>query len=42
MFQLLKKLKPYIKLDPEIVNKYSDQNLFVIICRLPAPTKVFL
>ena len=42
MFQLLKKLKLYTKLGPEIVHKYSHQNLFVIISRLPAPTKVFL
>ena len=42
MLQLLKKLKLYAKLVPEAVHKYSHLNLFVIICRLPAPTKVFL
>ena len=42
MLQLLKKLKLYANWDPETVHKYSHQNLFVIICRLPAPAKVFL
>ena len=42
MFQLLMKLKQYTKLGPETVHKYPHQNLFEIICRLPAPTKVFL
>ena len=42
MIQLLKKLKLYTKVGPETVHKYSHQNLLVIICRLPAPTKVFL
>ena len=42
MLKLLKKLKLYLKRGPEILHKYSHQNLFVIICRLPAPTKVFL
>ena len=45
MLQLLKKLKLYIKLGPETVinpHKYSQQNVYVIICRLSAPTKVFL
>ena len=42
MLQLLKKLKLYTKLGPETVHKCSHQNLFVIICRLPAPTKIFL
>ena len=38
---MFKKLKPYTKLGPERVHKYSYQNLLVIICRLPAPTKAF-
>ena len=38
----LKKLKLYTKLGPETVHMYSNQNLFVIICRLPTPTKVLL
>ena len=42
MFQLLKKLKLYIKLGPETVCNYLHQNLSVIISRLPAPTTVFL
>ena len=36
------KLKAYTKLGPETVPKYSQQNLLMIICILPAPTKVFL
>ena len=42
MLQLLMKLKAYTKLGPETVPKYSQQNLLMIICILPAPTKVFL
>ena len=42
MLQLLKKLKLYTNLGPETVQNYSHQSLFVIICRLPALTKVFL
>ena len=42
MLQLLKKLKLYTKLGPETVHKYSHQNLYVIISRLLAPTKVLL
>ena len=42
MLQLLTKLKLYTELGPETVRKYSYQNLFVTICRLPAPTKAFL
>ena len=47
MLQLLKKLKLYTTLGPDIYSiqgpkKFSHQNLFVITCRLPAPTKVFL
>ena len=42
MLKLLKKLEGYTKLGLKTVHKYSDQNLFVIICRLQAPTKVFL
>ena len=42
MLQLLKKLKLYTKLGLETVHKYSHQNLFVIIYRLPTPAKVFL
>ena len=41
---LLKKLKLYTKLvQKEYIgpHKYSNQNLLVINCRLPAPTKVF-
>ena len=41
MLELLKKLKLFTKLFPETVRKYSHQNLFVIICRLPAPIKGF-
>ena len=45
MFQFLKKLKLYTKLGPETVHKPPisiHQNLFVIICGLPVPKKVFL
>ena len=42
MLQLLKKLKLYTKLGPETIHKYSHQNLFVIIYRLPAPKKELL
>ena len=42
MLQFLKKLKLNTKLDPKTIQKYSDQNLFMIIYRLPAPTKVVL
>ena len=42
MLQLLKKLKLYTKLCPETVHKYSHQNLYAIISRLLAPTKVLL
>ena len=40
MLQLLIKLKLYTKQGPETVHKYLHQNLFAIIYRLPAPTKV--
>ena len=40
-FLQIKKTKPYTKLGPETVPKYSRQNLCVIY-RLPAPKKVFL
>ena len=36
MIKLLQKLKLYTKLGRETVWKYSYQNIFVIICRLPA------
>ena len=42
MLQFLMELRLYTKLGPQTVHKYSHQNLFVKICRLPAPTKVFL
>ena len=42
MLQPLEKLKLYTKLSPETVHKYSHHNLFLIICKLPGPTKVFL
>ena len=47
MLCLLKKVKLYKKLGPETAikiphNKYSYQNLPMIIYRLPAPTKVIL
>ena len=45
MFQFQKELKPYIKQGPETVHKPPTsihQNLFVIICGLPVPKKVFL
>ena len=42
MLQLLKRLTLYTKQGPETVHKHSHKNLFVIICSLPAPTKVFL
>ena len=43
MLQILKKLKLYTKLCRETVYKYVFlSKLFVIICRLLAPTKVFL
>ena len=42
MLQRLKKLNLYTKLGLGTVHKYSHQNLFVKICRLPEPTKVFL
>ena len=41
MFQLLKKLKLYVKVGPEIVHKYSDQNLFTIILHYQHPQKYF-
>ena len=40
MLQLHIKLKLYTKQGPETVHKYLHQNLFAIIYRLPAPTKV--
>ena len=48
MLQLLKKLKLYTKLGPDIYSiyiwphKFPHQNLFAITCTLPAPRKVFL
>ena len=47
MLQLLKKLKLYIhktgsRYSIQDLHKFSHQNLFVITCRLRAPTKVFL
>ena len=45
MLHLLKKLKLYTKLGPEGVHRApisNHQNLHVIICKLPAPTKAFL
>ena len=47
MLQLVKKLKLYIhktafRYSTQGPHKFSHQNLFVITCRLPAHTKVFL
>ena len=42
MLQLRKKLKLYTEMGPETAHKNSLRNLFMIICRLPAPSKVFL
>ena len=39
---MLQRLKKYIKPGPVAVHKYSHQTLFAIICRLAAPTKLFL
>ena len=41
MLQILKKLKLQTKLGPETAHKYSHQNLFEIIYRLSASTKIF-
>ena len=43
MLHLLKKLELYTKLGPKRVHKapLSNQNILVIICKIPAPTKAF-